>query len=1097
MRPPPAPARPAPEPEALYVPLDFMLVRAPLLPIETYQTLSDPSRGDPIAPLLENAQVRRALAVGSHALADALERGERGALTPRDAARLQAKLLRYLIRMSTRPTPYGLFAGVALGRWGDQTDLALAATAARTRTRPDMAWLWTLVAQLEARPEVRHALHLVANPAAILQAGRVVLAERAPPLDSGTAPGVSVRATGVVQRALARARTPVPYTDLAAYLLATTPGATPEKVETLLTELWQQTLLLTDLRPPLTTDSPSRYVAQRLAGIPAAADVLAQLEDVLAGAAAWDALPSDEAAATYRPLVRQAAAVVPAPKEDDALFQVDTALALQGTQLTHAVGREAARAAELLLRLSPLPQGIPYLTAYRQAFTSRYGHDREVPLLELLDAQAGLGPPNWHAGSSDIPQARAMERAQAQRDLAMRALYHHQRVVELDHETLARMETWTPTPAMAPPSLDLYAFVAAESVAALDAGAFQIIVGPNLGAVRAGRNLGRFADLLAPAGAAALERAAAAEAAAVPARLWAELVYLPPRPRLANVVIRPPVRRYEIPLGVSPGVPAEQVIRLSELVVGVRGDRFYLRWTRAAAEVIVTAGHMLNHMSAPVVCRFLSDLSQDGQTQLGGFDWGPTEGTPFLPRVQAGRIILRPAQWSIEARTLPPDSPDTFAAALAAWRAEWEVPRHVSLTWGDNRLLLDLEDSRQAEELRAELRRLPPGSTMPLQEVLPALDQTWLRGPGGHYVTELVVSLVLRGTAPPAAGAAGAAAETTLPAPVAPGEGSPRLDPSQPLPPVVLVDDTAGAASPPLPELPGAAGDAALRLRPPGSEWLFVKLYCPRPIEDDVIADPVRSFGEEALAAGWADAWFFIRYSDPDPHLRLRFRGTPERLTGRLLPAICAWGADLMAGGHCLRFSFDTYDREIERYGGPAGMELAEAVFAADSRLVATLIQLLQDRVVLLDRITVAVLSVDDLLAGLGLAAPERLRWYKEVVTSRDQASAEYRQRKGLLRALLGDPARLRAEPGGEALASALAARHEALARLAPQLIALADQGRLSQTLAMLCRSYVHLHCNRLLGLVASGEPTVLGLLLRTHEGLERAPGPPRPGGPA
>jgi thiopeptide-type bacteriocin biosynthesis protein len=1072
------------------VPLDFVLVRAPLLPIETYQALSEPAAGDPIPPLLEDAQVRRALAVGSHALADALARGERGALTPRDAARLQAKLLRYLIRMSTRPTPYGLFAGVALGRWGDQTDVALAATAARTRTRPDMAWLWALVAKLEARPAVRQAVRLVANPAAILQAGRIVLTERAPPLEpgAGTGKGVSVRATGVVQRALARARTAVPHAELAAYLLDTTPGATPEKVEALLTELWQQTVLLTDLRPPLTSDSPARYVAQRLAGIPAAADVLEQLETVLAAAATWDGLPPDAGVAAYRPLVEQAARVAPAAKEDDALFQVDTALALRGAQLTHAVGIEAARAAELLLRLSPLPHGLPYLAAYRQSFLAKYGHERDVPLLELLDPQAGLGPPAWHAGSVDIPHARAMERAQTQRDLAMRALYRHQRVVELDPATLARLETWTPTPATAPPSLDLYAFVAAESVAALDAGAFQIIVGPNIGAPTAGRNLGRFADLLAPEGAAALGRAAAAEAASAPDQTWAELVYVPYRPRLANVVIRPPVRRYEIPLGVSPGVPADRVIPLGELVVGVREGRFTLRWPRAQAEVIVTAGHMLNNMGGPVVCRFLSDVSRDGQVQLSGFDWGPAEGTPFLPRVQAGRVVLRPAQWSVDGRVLPPEEPEAFARALDEWRAGWDVPRHVALSRGDNRLLLDLNDPRQVDELRTELRGLPPGNALPLLEVLPGLDQTWLPGPGGHYVTELVVSLVLREAAPrpgngKAAGEAVPAGRPVVRVRDAAGADLLPVDRSQPTAMVPAQPPT-----PALPAWPAAPVDPAVRLRPPGSEWLFMKLYCPRPIEDDVIADPVRAFTEEALAAGWADEWFFIRYTDPDPHLRLRFRGAPDRLTGHLLPALCAWAAGLMAGGHCRHFSFDTYDREIERYGGPAGMEVAEAVFAADSRLVATVVQLLQDRVLLLDRTTVAVLSVDDLLAGLGLAAPERLRWYQEVVIARDQASAEYRRRKALLRALLGDPVRLPSEPEGAALSAALAARRAALAPFGPRLAALAEQGVLTETPAMLYRSFVHLHCNRLLGLSAGGEQTVLGLLLRTHEGLERAP---------
>src|SRR5689334_22610044 len=144
----------------LYTPLDFVLERTPLLPIEAYTALTpsldqDTPAADLPAYLLQDPRVRRALAVGSGALWDALEHRERAGLTPRDTARLQSKLRRYVIRMATRPTPYGLFAGVALGRWGPQTDLAVAHAGSPAHTRPDMAWLLTLVQREEARLEVR------------------------------------------------------------------------------------------------------------------------------------------------------------------------------------------------------------------------------------------------------------------------------------------------------------------------------------------------------------------------------------------------------------------------------------------------------------------------------------------------------------------------------------------------------------------------------------------------------------------------------------------------------------------------------------------------------------------------------------------------------------------------------------------------------------------------------------------------------------------------------------------------------------------------------------------------------------------------------
>jgi len=334
---------------SLYEPMDCLLVRAPLFPIETYYALSDAdgAAGNHIAPWPCTAEIashresgrehiavaenrhplnadraevglwplsiftnptgcrsstispfpareslaRRALAVGSLSLLDAVERPS---LSRADGARRASKLLRYLIRMSTRPTPYGLFAGVALAQWGEHTDLTLAAERPHTRTRPDMEWLYNLVMGLEARPEVRKHLRLIANSAALHYTARVFLTQRVSGSALGSEAEVSLRATGAVQRALAAARQPISYQDLCTLLLQTTPGATSAKVERLLTELWQCGLLLTNLRPPLTTADPARYVAQCLASIPEVHETLTELEAILNATTAWDALPPEE-----------------------------------------------------------------------------------------------------------------------------------------------------------------------------------------------------------------------------------------------------------------------------------------------------------------------------------------------------------------------------------------------------------------------------------------------------------------------------------------------------------------------------------------------------------------------------------------------------------------------------------------------------------------------------------------------------------------------------------------------------------------------------------------------------------------------------------
>ena len=160
----------------LYVPLSHAMVRAPLLPVESYFDLINEKDGP---SLLADPHVRCAVAVASGSLLEAMDRFARSELNARQASRMRAKLLRYQIRMSTRPTPFGLFAGVAVAGFGPATTIQIHSTRAFTRARPDMAWLMNLVASSEANPAIRKRLSFYANPSAVVAGGRVTLSERA------------------------------------------------------------------------------------------------------------------------------------------------------------------------------------------------------------------------------------------------------------------------------------------------------------------------------------------------------------------------------------------------------------------------------------------------------------------------------------------------------------------------------------------------------------------------------------------------------------------------------------------------------------------------------------------------------------------------------------------------------------------------------------------------------------------------------------------------------------------------------------------------------------------------------------------------------
>ncbi len=421
--------------------------------------------------------------------------------------------------------------------------------------------------------------------------------------------------------------------------------------------------------------------------------------------------------------------------------------------------------------------------------------------------------------------------------------------------------------------------------------------------------------------------------------------------------------------------------------------------------------------------------------------------------------MLRPAEWKIGKEAVDP----LREGGLDAWRTGWNVPRHVALAYGDNRLVLDLDQEDHARQLVTEASKLPEGRSVLVQEVLPALEDAWLAGTDGHYYCELIVPLVLRPYA--------------------------RVMPEHP---AGIADTRATVpAAQTIERQPESPLDVPRRLYPPGSEWLFVKLYGPAAQQDEVIGDSLATFAGNALASGLAASWFFIRYADPDPHLRVRFRGAPERLSGQLFGQVCQWAAGLIEQGACTRFAFDTYDPETERYGGPAGLSESERLFHADSLACAPLVGVLQSRqwgAAEDDRMALMALTVDDLLRSVGLGEAQRLAFYTgQTAAAGGDSGQDYRRLKKVLRAALGNPAGWLADkPFGQVVVAALDQRARELDSLAVRLRDLAASGLLGRPVDALCASYVHLHLNRLGG--ASSEQAVLDLLRRARESLSRAP---------
>ncbi|MFD8614827.1 lantibiotic dehydratase [Streptomyces sp. NPDC059631] len=1046
--------------EPLFHCADGMLLRAPLLARDEVRATwwgAEDDRRDPetlrarLTGLLADKRFREAVEVSSPSLARTTDAVFSGRPVPvSDLRKALRAVTRYRLRAASRPTPFGLMAGVLWGSFGATTKGELTGEGHK-EARPDASWLLRRVAAWEQDPAVLPHLSVVANGLCFVRGERLVLpfAPAGPrpgpavssggPVDDGRPKSRTLKYTPVVRSAVEAAARPLPYAELVRHVGAGFSGAPDGAVSGLIDQLVSAGVLLTELRPPLDATDPLGHVERRLPAGSSAAGQVAAVRSALAaygGTSLGSGMPAWRAALDAAMAVPAgSAAATPAASESTHRVQVD--LRLEGTVvLSREVARELERAAAALWRLSPPGPG--RLTPYHEEFVERYGLGCFVPVKEVLDPDVGLGapagyrlPPSHRPAPGPLPVGAVRQRLLL--GLAAEAQARGVREVVLDETWLSRFEDADRDTATAaadapvPPALELVVQIAAESADAVDRGDFTLLL--NGAATASGGLMGRFAHLLPPGQAEAMRRTvrAAREGAG---RLPVQIHHQAAHDRHANVAQVPTWLDGRLVVGAHPGPAAPGVtdLTLDDILVSADSEGFRIASAGLGRELTPAALHVLNReLTAPNTVRFLVEAAAFGRRQWRLWDWGAADDLPFLPAVRTGRTLLSPARWRL----------DATSPALDDWRALWGVPDHVQLSLGDHRIPLNLTVPAHQEILRRECER---AGVAVVHEPVTGQDVGggWLHGPGGAHDVEAVVTLTAR----------------------------------QPVAEAVRRPSRAATVA--------RATTATVRQGtgeiPPGGPWLYATLYSSAERQDELLTGPLRRF-LTALPSppsppdgpggsggpGGVDRWFFIRYADPHPHLRLRLHGEPALLNGVLLPQLHDLAGELARAGLARGLRIDGYSPETERYGGAALLEAAEEVFHADSLLVLERLAAPED-----DRILSAAHDVAELVRAFhhGYGGDWR-QWLTATYAKREQHHKAFAARRGAALA------RITRDGGPDAVGAQYRAAPRRFGRLVREE---EERGTLSVAADAVLASLVHMHCNRRLGTDRTAEAQALAV---------------------
>lgn len=308
----------------------------------------------------------------------------------------------------------------------------------------------------------------------------------------------------------------------------------------------------------------------------------------------------------------------------------------------------------------------------------------------------------------------------------------------------------------------------------------------------------------------------------------------------------------------------------------------------------------------------------------------------FFPRQEQGRIVLRRARWYCPVEQIPVpqkgESDFDFFVRVQRWRLEHNLPEEVFAVAEREEVALESKHRKpiwinfQSPHTLELLRQLVDSDSPVLSftEVLPARRQHWIR-------PSVPARQVARD-----AGAGDVAPE---------GRASEFM---------CLVHWPMPGPAAPSKRAVGAFRNAGERPHHNADDWLCFNIYPEQGAQlDEVIRHLVRPIRDLVRADRDFRGWFFVRYIDQrGPHIRLRLQGS-ARMRHELATAVGALiesRLPQLPPGHTRRqiltnphqpplpvsahgYTLETYQPEYVKYGGHAGVEIAERLFEASSEI--------------------------------------------------------------------------------------------------------------------------------------------------------------------
>lgn len=904
----------------------FYVTRVPLLPIDDYFRMFECNNDKELRVRLVNAfklpVLQEALAVSSWESFRALERIEK----TDDNRMLQqatSTLLKYYIRLTTRPTPYGVLAGVSVGLFGNDMRILVDTIQNHSkRTRVDMNWLYNIICDIESIESIRMQLKVRFNDYIYKRGNRLEQPWKSclNLNDSRNKTGTSIRYTPRVKDVEQLAEGYIEYAELFEKMCSQNLHVPKEVIKGFLDNLFENEYLISELRPPMVNTEALSYVIEILGKIEdnkEANEFREELLGIRKRIQGYDLSELGDGIESFCSLISR----MQERRKSRNCLQVDLKTKVIENNLSKELASDLEGFVDAMLRISPENKRPDEYMNYIDLFLEKYGYEAEVPVLDLLDKDRGLGALSYY--TYDQSNTRPLKRRKTEKETRLDEILNYKcllaiksggKIVEITDEDIDYIsgngsEFERPYNDKYIPSFELFLMVNYNSVSSSGKAEYTATIAPAIASFGVGKSLGRFRDMFSEQETKLLRDTIDEEKELLSEYALMEISELPTKGRLSNVAMNESDFDYQMTLATNCTKGMER-IKIDDLYISLDAARhdFIIRSKSLNKKILAISTSMLNPAMGSNVCRFLKEVSSRYYyNPITSIEQIVHNDDVYSPRIMYKNIIIKPETWMITKIGLgwSDEKEESFKECIKQFGRKWNLPRYVLLTESDNRLLLDVDNPMHLHEIFLALKKQGIKS-------IKLTEATYINGGhivhdenGADYVAEYVVPFIAK------------------------GNSSQKLNHQQmAIPTISQVKRNAMEIN-----------RENLTIFPGKGGWLYFKLYGTLKRRNEIL-QRIGEKMEEFILEQRIKKYFFIRYADPDSHIRLRIEALEKKGTFELFDDVMSFLIDLKNEGLLSSIGVDTYKREIERYGGQKLIEYAEEYFFQDSRLALGILQM-------------------------------------------------------------------------------------------------------------------------------------------------------------